>query len=316
MIFRIPRRVRTASPSETWSEQAWQSGGASWRNVSWIEGSNQRPPTLKNPILKNSNLKLGLESLESRKLCAVDLSVDSPIECFAGHLSAFAMVSPASVETRRLAADVDGDGRVSPIDALRVIDALNRVGTSRPVSGGEGEQEPIGSLDTNSDGSLNPIDVLVVIDALNAYEGFEASAFELFEATAFEEFEVTAFEDVEATAYETDVVFEEYDTEFDFSWVKRGGIDDEFPLFLDEQFDLVAYEDFSEEFSEEFAEFTELYPIYATMGVGSTGVMNVAMFSQNGPLGHVMRKNMLDDAGLEPAVVSYFSSNFLRGSAR
>ena len=112
------------------------------------------------------------------------------------------------------------------------------------------------------------------------------------------------------------MVFEEYDTEFDFSWVKRGGIDDEFPLFLDEQFDLVAYEDFSEEFSEEFAEFTELYPIYATMGVGSTGVMNVAMFSQNGPLGHVMRKNMLDDAGLEPAVVSYFSSNFLRGSAR
>jgi hypothetical protein len=127
---------------------------------------------------------------------------------------------------------------------------------------------------------------------------------------------VTAFEDVEAKAYETDVVFEEYDTEFDFSWVKRGGIDDEFPLFLDEQFDLVAYEDFSEEFSEEFAEFTELYPIYATMGVGSTGVMNVAMFSQNGPLGHVMRKNMLNDAGLEPAVVSYFSSNFLRGSAR
>lgn len=259
---------------------------------------------MKNPILKNSNLKLGLESLESRKLCAVDLSVDSPIECFVGHLPAFAMVSPASGETRRLAADVDGDGRVSPIDALRVIDALNRVGTSRPVSGGEGEQEPIGSLDTNSDGSLNPIDVLVVIDALNA----------------FEEFEATAFEDVEVTAYETDVVFEEYDTEFDFSWVKRGGINDEFPLFLDERFELFALEDFtgefSEEFSEEFAEFTELYPVYATAGVGSTGVMNVAMFSQNGPLGHVMRKNMLEDAGLEPAVVSYFSSNFLRGFAR
>jgi len=259
---------------------------------------------LRNPILKNSNLKLGLESLESRKLCAVDLSVDSPIECFVGHLPSFAMVSQASVETRRLAADVDGDGRVSPIDALRVIDALNRVGTSRPVSGGEGEQEPIGSLDTNSDGSLNPIDVLVVIDALNAFEGFEA----------------TAFEDVEATAYETDVVFEEYDTEFDFSWVKRGGIDDEFPLFLDERFELFAYEDFSDEFtrefSEEFAEFTELYPVYATTGVGSTGLMNVAMFSQNGPLGHAMRKNMLEDAGLEPAVVSYFSSNFLRGFAR
>jgi hypothetical protein len=270
--------------------------------------------------LKNSNLKLGLESLESRKLCAVDLSVDSPIECFAGHVSAFAMVSPAIVETRRLAADVDGDGRVSPIDALRVIDALNRVGTSRPVSGGEGEQEPIGSLDTNSDGSLNPIDVLVVIDALNAYEGFEASAFELFEATAFEEFEVTAFEDVEATAYETDVVFEEYDTEFDFSWVKRGGIDDEFPLFFDDRFELFALEDFSEEFtgefSEEFTEFTELYPVYAMMGAGSSGGMNVAMFSQNGPLGHVMRKNMSDNAELEPAVVSYFSSNFLRGSAR
>ena len=280
---------------------------------------------MKKPILKNSNLKLGLESLESRKLCAVDLAADLPFECFAddthaGDISAFAMVSPTFGETRRLAADVDGDGRVSPIDALRVIDALNRVGTSRPVSGGEGEQEPIGSLDTNSDGSLNPIDVLVVIDALNAFEGFEASAFELFEATAFEEFEVTAFEDVEATAYETDVVFEEYDTEFDFSWVKRGGIDDEFPLFFDERFELFALEDFSEEFtgefSEEFTEFTELYPVYAMMGAGSTGGMNVAMFSQNGPLGHVMRKNMLDNAELEPAVVSYFSSNFLRGSAR
>ena len=280
---------------------------------------------MKKPILKNSNLKLGLESLESRKLCAVDLAADLPFECFAddthaGDISAFAMVSPTIGETRRLAADVDGDGRVSPIDALRVIDALNRVGTSRPVSGGEGEQEPIGSLDTNSDGSLNPIDVLVVIDALNAFEGFEASAFELFEATAFEEFEVTAFEDVEATAYETDVVFEEYDTEFDFSWVKRGGIDDEFPLFVDERFELFALEDFSEEFtgefSEEFTEFTELYPVYAMMGAGSTGGMNVAMFSQNGPLGHVMRKNMLDNAELEPAVVSYFSSNFLRGSAR
>ena len=284
---------------------------------------------MKKPILKNSNLKLGLESLESRKLCAVDLAGDLPFECFAddihaGDISAFAMVSPTIGETRRLAADVDGDGRVSPIDALRVIDALNRVGTSGPVSGGEGEQEPIGSLDTNSDGSLNPIDVLVVIDALNAFEGFEASAFELFEATAFEEFEVTAFEDVEATAYETDVVFEEYDTEFDFSWVKRGGIDDEFPLFVDERFELFALEDFSEEFtgeftgefSEEFTEFTELYPVYAMMGAGSTGGMNVAMFSQNGPLGHVMRKNMLDNAELEPAVVSYFSSNFLRGSAR
>ena len=280
---------------------------------------------MKKLILKNSNLKLGLESLESRKLCAVDLAADLPFECFAddthaGDISAFAMVSPAIVETRRLAADVDGDGRVSPIDALRVIDALNRVGTSRPVSGGEGEQEPIGSLDTNSDGSLNPIDVLVVIDALNAYEGFEASAFQLFEATAYEEFEVTAVEDVEATAYETDVVFEEYDTEFDFSWVKRGGIDDEFPLFFDERFELFALEDFSEEFtgefSEEFTEFTELYPVYAMMGAGSTGGMNVAMFSQNGPLGHVMRKNMLENAELEPAVVSYFSSNFLRGSAR
>jgi hypothetical protein len=207
---------------------------------------------------------------------------------------------------------------------LRVIDALNRVGTSRPVGGGEGEQEPIGSLDTNNDGSLNPIDVLVVIDALNGDASLAATAFEGFEATSFEEFE--------ATAYETDVVFEEYDTEFDFSWVKRGGINDEFPLFLDERFELFALEGvseefskeldamftemFNEEFSEEYSEFAELYPIYATMGVGSTGGMNVAMFSQNGPLGHVMRKNMLENAELEPAVVSYFSSNFLRGSAR
>jgi hypothetical protein len=283
---------------------------------------------LKNQILKNKTLKLGLETLESRKLCAIDLAVEChAVEFHAADISAFTRVSPVGYYNIAKPADVDGDGRVSPIDALRVIDALNRVGTSRPVSGAEGEQEPVGNVDTNNDGSLNPIDVLVVIDALNAYENFEPMAFEsfkatAFEATAFEEVEVTAFEEVEVTAfeeddakaYETDVVFEEIGTEFDFGWIKRGGISEEFPMFVDEEFALVDVEYNSED--------SEIYPVYAMVGYGPTsaanaaGAANVAVFSKNGPMGQVMRRNLSDNADIEPAVVSYFSSNFLRGSGR
>lgn len=264
---------------------------------------------MKNQILKNKTLKLGLETLESRKLCAVDLAVEChAVEFHAADISAFTRVSPVGYYNSARPADVDGDGRVSPIDALRVIDALNRVGTSRPVSGAEGEQEPVGNVDTNNDGSLNPIDVLVVIDALNAYEGFEPMAFESFEVTAFEEVEATVFEEDGAKAYETDVVFEEIDTEFDFGWVKRGGISEEFPMFVDEDFAPVDVDYNSED--------AEIYPVYAMVSYGPTGAANVAVFSKNGPMGQVMRKNLLDNADIEPAVVSYFSSNFLRGSGR
>jgi hypothetical protein len=57
--------------------------------------------------------------------------------------------------------DVNMDGTASPIDALMIIDELNRSNksidpTSRMMA------------DTNNDGFVSPVDVLVVIDTLNA----------------------------------------------------------------------------------------------------------------------------------------------------
>lgn len=53
--------------------------------------------------------------------------------------------------------DVNCDGHVSPLDALRVINSIN----ARPQSSYDM------SLDTNKDGSISPIDVLLIINAIN-----------------------------------------------------------------------------------------------------------------------------------------------------
>ncbi len=65
--------------------------------------------------------------------------------------------------------DVNGDGSTSPIDALIVINSLNR-GGSRELprnTGGEGEASSLMFIDVNADGYLSPIDVLQIINALN-----------------------------------------------------------------------------------------------------------------------------------------------------
>ncbi len=58
--------------------------------------------------------------------------------------------------------DVDGDTHLSAIDALAVINQLNR-GTSAT----EGEGEPSYFYDVDADGMVTPLDVLSVINALN-----------------------------------------------------------------------------------------------------------------------------------------------------
>jgi large repetitive protein len=66
--------------------------------------------------------------------------------------------------------DVNGDGSTSPIDALIIINSLNRGGSRelpRNTSGGEGEASSLMFVDVNGDGYLSPIDVLQVINALN-----------------------------------------------------------------------------------------------------------------------------------------------------
>jgi len=258
--------------------------------------------------MKNRFLKLGLESLESRKLCAVDLAVDF------GSIPAAVSYMASSVRYFNASkpADVDGDGSVSPIDALRLIDTLNRVGSmdlaglnARRASGAEGEEDSIGSVDTNNDGSLNPIDVLVVIDALNASDFAVAPVAYMFssEATDSSDSSDDTLGDVEVTAFDSDLVFE--DPSFNFDWVKRGGVsDEEFPDFADEELQLISMED------------AEFLPVYAMMSPNGSSTSNVARFTQHGLLGQVILKNVAENANLEPAAVSYFSSNFLRGVSR
>lgn len=64
--------------------------------------------------------------------------------------------------------DVNGDGLVSPLDALVVINTLNQLGSvpvanlARPTDGSSMY------VDTNRDGFLSPIDALLIINSLNA----------------------------------------------------------------------------------------------------------------------------------------------------
>ena len=62
-------------------------------------------------------------------------------------------------------ADVDGDGVVTPLDPLIIIDYLNRNGSGQITPPGEGEAR--NDLDVDGDGQVSPLDILIVINALN-----------------------------------------------------------------------------------------------------------------------------------------------------
>ncbi|GIW98278.1 MAG: hypothetical protein KatS3mg111_1611 [Pirellulaceae bacterium] len=64
-------------------------------------------------------------------------------------------------------ADVDGDGIVAPIDALLVINELNRHGGRQLPLTPERVDEAFGFLDTNGDNYVAPVDALIVINHLN-----------------------------------------------------------------------------------------------------------------------------------------------------
>ena len=65
--------------------------------------------------------------------------------------------------------DVNGDGYVSPIDALLIINDLNANG-AHPVPSGVGAtgEPPSEMLDVNGDGLITPMDVLLIINQLNS----------------------------------------------------------------------------------------------------------------------------------------------------
>ncbi|MEZ6092320.1 MAG: dockerin type I domain-containing protein [Pirellulaceae bacterium] len=63
------------------------------------------------------------------------------------------------------ACDVNDSGIVSPIDALLVINRLNRSGSGALLDRGTDSTEPY--YDTNGDGSVSAIDALLVLNLLN-----------------------------------------------------------------------------------------------------------------------------------------------------
>ncbi len=78
-------------------------------------------------------------------------------------------VQPANKwHNKSLREDVSGDGHVSPIDALRIINFINRHGSQHRLSAHEVDAFFDGSLiDVNNDGSITPSDALLVINRLN-----------------------------------------------------------------------------------------------------------------------------------------------------
>ncbi len=93
---------------------------------------------------RRSGRRLLFDALESRQLMAADFHF--------GHN----FVSPE---------DTDGSGIVSPIDALRVINAINA-----------GTKQSTEMLDVTADNALSPLDVLVVINNLNQQSSTTAVA--------------------------------------------------------------------------------------------------------------------------------------------
>ena len=90
---------------------------------------------------------LRLERLESRHLCAADLDE------YPHH-------NPDRAE------DVNADLSVSPIDALLVMNLLNR---AEGLGSASGEDSPQLFPDVNDDDVVSPIDALIVINELNAH---------------------------------------------------------------------------------------------------------------------------------------------------
>lgn len=65
----------------------------------------------------------------------------------------------------QLPEDATGDGNVTPVDALTVINYLNSGASSEVPSGSQPDN---GLIDTNGDNSVTPVDALIIINFLNA----------------------------------------------------------------------------------------------------------------------------------------------------
>ena len=92
---------------------------------------------------------LRLESLERRELMAADIAP------FHNYLAS---------------TDVDGDFKISPLDALMVINQINTTG-SGSLAGRQAPTTRVGLVDADGDNALSPLDALLVINSINRGEG-------------------------------------------------------------------------------------------------------------------------------------------------
>ena len=70
--------------------------------------------------------------------------------------------------------DVDGDGRISPLDPLIIINHINNRGTGPLPTRGEGEEGPQPNIDVDGDGNISPIDILILINRLNRQDELDS----------------------------------------------------------------------------------------------------------------------------------------------
>jgi hypothetical protein len=299
----------------------------------------------------SKSFRLGLELLEGRRLCAVDLALiaDAP----AVETAYFA--SSHRFHNTSKPADVDGDGSVSPIDALRLIDTLNRRGSmnlgafqaSQNASGAEGESDPIGNVDTNNDGSLSPIDVLVVIDSLNATTGSDDAPVPMllgsfgYDSVIDPQLELEKLDSVcntmllsENSVDTPHEISDSTDTEVKprLSDCELPIIEEEFDsIFEDPNFDIgwvkrtnvndempvMFFDDeliFNENLPSDAMDFLPVYSTFSPVAGSGVGMgTGVALFSQQGLFAKVVRQNAQENTSVEASPVMYFSSNFLRG---
>jgi hypothetical protein len=111
--------------------------------------------------------------------------------------------------------DANLDYVISPLDALAVIDTLNRSGGSLPV----GPESAIYTYDVNLDGWVTPLDVLAVIDYLNSNstkggEGESAWGTQGEEVGSFEGTEFGPYMLTKETSRSSDGLQDSIDSEF------------------------------------------------------------------------------------------------------
>ncbi|MCA9210457.1 MAG: hypothetical protein KDA55_19000, partial [Planctomycetales bacterium] len=113
--------------------------------------------------------RLGMEALECRRVMDAAGLVSMPNEEAAESVE-FAAIEFAAVasdwQNIEQPDDVNADGEVSAIDALLVINQLNRSGAG-PIADDGNDASDRHYIDTNGDGMLSPTDALRVINSLN-----------------------------------------------------------------------------------------------------------------------------------------------------